>query len=117
MIMQAKFQRVIYEDVWRSLDCNRLGEKYAFQNSAIGWRLEVTHRERMLIRAHKLRDTIAVRFLSPLVETGFTMAYALSPGFIPYVTSDIDEQLQVQAVVTAAAAKWTIFFQTMTDPV
>ena|ERR1051325_6319184 len=115
--MESKFQRVVYEDVWRRLDCSRLGKKYALQNSAIGWHLEATHRERMLIRAHKLRDSIAVRFLPPLVETGFTMAYALGPGFIPYVTPDIDEQLHVQAVVTAAAAKWTIFFETMTDPV
>ena len=115
--MEAKFQRVIYEDVWRRLDCNRLGEKYAFQNSAIGWRLEATRRERMLIRANRLRDIIAVELLPPLVETGFTMAYALSPSFIPYVTSDFDEQLHVQAVVTAAAAKWTIFFETMRDPV
>jgi hypothetical protein len=113
--MEAQFRRVLYEDVWRHLDATKLGEKFAFQNSAIGWRLEATRRERMLIRRNRLQASIAVELLPPLVETRFTMAYALSPAFIPYVTSDIDEQLQVQAVVTAAAAKWTIFFETMAD--
>jgi hypothetical protein len=112
--MEAKFQRVVYEDVWRLLNPSKLGDKYAFQNSAIGWRFEATHRERLLITENKLRDAVAVVLLPPLVEARFTMAYALAQGFIPYVTSDIDEQLEVQAVVTAAAAKWTIFLETLT---
>jgi len=44
------------------------------------------------------------------------MAYALDRGFIPYVTWDVEEQIEVQAMVTAAAAKWTLFFATMADP-
>ena len=114
--MEAQFWRVVYEDVWRRLDDTNLGEKYTFQNSAIGWRFEGTRRERMLIRENNLHHTIAVELLPPLVEVRFTMAYALGRGFIPYVTWDVDEQLEVQAVVTAAAAKWTLFFETMANP-
>ena len=115
--MEAQFRRVVWDDVWRRLDATRLGEKYTFQNSAIGWRLEASRRERMLIRVNRLRDTIAVALLPPLVEVRFTMAYALDRGFIPYVTWDFEEQLEVQAIVTATAAKWTLFFETMADPV
>src|SRR5687768_16106247 len=107
--MTAAFRRVIYEDIWRDLEATKLGDAYTFQNSAIAWRLQPTERELQLLGQHKMGNALAVK----LPDHHFTWNEAMAGEFVPYVTDDLDEQLEVQGEVTAAASKWTIFFQTM----
>jgi hypothetical protein len=110
--MEPKFKRVSYVDEWIVIGHSmKLGPPYEFKNYALGWLLEATARELALIEANEMFGEQALILRSN--ERGFTFAEVLGPEFIPEVSRDPEHLLKVQAYVSAAAAKWTIFFDSM----
>ncbi len=112
--MEAKFKRVVLDDEWMTVqEALGGGRSYRFESYALGWRLEPTPRELRLIEINKMfgRSALTIR----QEEGGFNFAEVISPEFIPEVSQSPEHLLRIQALIQAAAAKWTIFFDSM-DP-
>jgi hypothetical protein len=110
--MEAKFKRVVFKDEWIRVDpwVTRM-ECFEFENYALGWQFQASARELRLIERNQMWGHHVVQIRND--DYTFTWADVLGPEFIPEVNPDPEHLLRVEAMLRAAAAKWSHFLEGM----